>query len=232
MTNERRQGKKCRTEKDERKKSDIKKEIVKIYKVHNPSKLDDVERLMKKHEGSEVSLLRAIQQKYDHHDSGTPGLASLSSEGRRQWQFNLKHYSSDKNAAKKQKQDWNIDASIPEIRPQLDDLASSIGGECACIVWNGKRKWVVREVVDRTKIDYCGQGRSMKLHDLESVNDTVKTMRELIHSRYQYARNKKSKASLMTNEHDRRKEEKRADQDKKKRRNRGKKSFCTFERWK
>lgn len=200
---------------------DIEKEIIEIYKKYNPSKLGEVNSLLEKCKGKEEALLRKIKEKYVN-----PSIAgSSSTEIRHPWSFVLKHYSREKESGKKQKENWRIDASIAGIRSPLDELASSIGGECVVDMKFGHRALIVREVTEKTKIDYCGRGSSAaKTHDLESVKFTVERMQLLIRNRQEYIRKKnwKSKANLMTHEHDRRKEEKRVDQEKKKRRDKAK----------
>jgi hypothetical protein len=105
----------------------------------------------------------------------------------------------------------HIAASLAEIRTELDDIASSIGGECAEVI----ERWGTRTLVVRRSVNH---GQDVERSDLGRIKPTVERMHQIIHARYQYAKPTKSKAHLQTEEHDRRREEKRVDQLKKNRR--------------
>lgn len=173
----------------------IKKQITSVYKKHNRSKLSEIDGLMSKYKGKEEDLLRAIKDKYSLRQNG-------------KWQYILKNYD-----MKNKFTNWNIDESLIGIKTVLDELASSIGGECHQYVDNkGQRKLIVREALKKnTKFEYNGGG-SRNTHDWDTVKPTVEKMRKVIHDRYNYTRNHKSKSHLLINELDKRKEEKRFDQ--------------------
>lgn len=176
----------------------IKKRITKLYRKHNPSKLSEIDSLMKKYKGKEEELLQAIKNKYG--DAGCPR--------RHGWQHVLKRFYPN------EKGPWNNDKeSLVEIQGMLDGLASSIGGEC----FYEPNALVVQKVKQDEKIDYCGGLRGNTHESWESIQPTIEKMREIVHNRYEYYRKKKStsKAPYLTDEHERRKEEKRIDRVKK-----------------
>jgi len=144
----------------------------------------ELDSLMIKYRGKEDQLLMAIKQKYNN----TVSTSDQNEE--RPWQFVLKNYEHD-----------GEEASLEKFQAILEDFASTIGGECV-VYASGQRKLVVRQVE---------VGRYPSGHNKESIYDTVQEMRRVVHKRYEHIRNKKSIAHLHTEEHMRRKEEKRVD---------------------
>ena len=180
---------------------EVKKAIEDIYRKKNPSKLDEIDSLMTKYRGKEAQLLDAIKKKY--------GQIASTKNSSPTWKFVLKNFdpNNDKITNK------HIRASLAVVHAELQSLADSIGGECKEIVGKaGQHKLVVQSVAD---------GVGLTSDDLDGIKPTIEKMRSLIHERYQYDRKaSKSKAPLLSDEHDRRSEEKRLDLLKKKRRDR------------
>jgi hypothetical protein len=187
----------------------VKRAIEAIYRAKNPSKLSEIDDLMLKYKGKEDQLLAAIRHKYDVSVLGDNKKDSNNNDYK-PWQFVLKNYdANDDNISNK-----HIAGSLAEVRTELDGIAASIGGECLDIIDSRRRvrKFVVRCSMKKT----AGQDSSSE-NDMEAIKPTVEWMRQIIHDRYQYRRNPtKSKAHRQTEEHERRREEKRADQLKKK----------------
>ena len=187
----------------EKKRNKVKNKIRNIYKHNNPSKLKEVDTLMKKYRGKEEQLLEAIKQKY-----ATSHQTSASSD--KPWEFVLKNYEKNNRV----QTNWNIDESIgnSKVQQMLNEMAESIDGKVDLAVnKDGKRKLVVRQ---KSGADYVSR---------DVVMLTVERMRDTIHKRYEIGMRNDSCSHLITNEHHRRKEEKRVDQLNKKKRDRKKK---------
>ena len=144
-----------------------------IYRQHNLPKLKALNELISKHGADK--LLAAVKKKY----------ADCATE----WTFCLKNYETGPDAKWKNQE---IRASLEHVRPKLDELAESIGGEC--VEDHGKRRMVVR-------------GKS-PLSRIDAIESTVTFMqKELIRKR---RRKTAISPSLAVNEHERRKAEKAA----------------------
>ena len=112
-------------------------------------------------------------------------------------------------AKKLRREKRNVQKTAAELEWFPED--TDIGGECAEITdKSGHWKLVVRQA----QLEVVPYGQ-----DMDSIKDTVDRMRMVIHQRYNHVNKKKTLAHLCTEEHDRRKEEKRVDLEKKKRRN-------------
>ena len=193
-----------RQDSDQERLQKVEEKITKLYKKYNPSKLPEVNDLMIKYKGKEEVLLQAIQKKY-----------CTTGSSNRPWQYVLKHYDTDDNAMKRKAANWKIDGSLETIKSELDKLASSIGGECVHTVGkNGNRMLVVRKAAATKKANYGNRG-NRNTHNRNSIKPTVENMRSMVHKRYTYIRHTINKSQLFTNEHDKRKEEKRIDQSRK-----------------
>lgn len=170
----------------------IREKIEGIYQRHNPSKLGDVDRLMTGYAGREPELLEEVRRKY------------------LLWQHVLKTFNK-----KDREHNQRDEGSIEEIRTALDDLASSVRGECIFVTGkNGHRRLIVRQVKSSGG-NSCDEGK---------IKATVDQMRDIIHKRYEYQGNRghRSTAPLQSSEHERRKAEKDADRARKKSRDRRK----------
>jgi hypothetical protein len=180
--------------------ADARNQIQKIYKKHNPSKLEGLDNVMAKYAGKENQLLRAVKEKY--------GLELVVP-----WSYVLKNYSDDRF------QDQRTEESLRPFQQILDGFASSIGGECTTVFTGkqpgAKRILVVRQLVGRD--GHYDEGAQ----DWGRIEATVDEMRRVIHERYDHVRKGQSIASLHTDEHAKRKEEKRIEKLKQQKRDRG-----------
>mmetsp|Transcript_23372 Transcript_23372/g.34356 ORF Transcript_23372/g.34356 Transcript_23372/m.34356 type:complete len:212 (-) Transcript_23372:70-705(-) len=207
----------CRMNHEEN--SSVRKKIEAIYKEHNPEKLAELDTLMAKCTGKEHLLLKKIQDKYIHKSAGQDKVQGKGQKKgqkknhKKPWVFILKNYAKDDKFHNKE-----IENGLEDFMKILGGLADSIGGECAKVVnkKNGHRQLVVRQVIGR---DDDGHD------DVATIMPTIEHMRQVIHKRYEHNRKGQSVAHLHTDEHERRKEEKRSDLLKKKSREKSRKRY-------
>lgn len=176
-------------------------EIRKIYTQYNPEKLSNLDALFDKYEGKEHELLKQIRKKY----------CEQPKRERAEWSFVLKRFASKRETRLEQER------SLLSFRKILDDLALSIGGELVDDVTSSKNGVPVLIVRKAKGVD------TPPGHNIDSIKDTVERMRSIVHERYAHDKWGKSIAHLHTEEHERRKEDKRADLAKKKGRRDGRK---------
>ena len=170
---------------------DIKKKIVKIYKRHNPEKVEEVDNLLVKYAGQEKELLKRIKDKY---------LPSAWDNSNYNWKYNLKHFPDQKaDESKRQKAVWNVESSLKAIQHLLEEHAKIIGGIIDMQNSKGHQVLVVRRDMNQP------------LGTKASVESHVEKMQDLIHKRYQQRRD-----THASSEHERRKLEKDRDKAKKK----------------
>ena len=167
----------------------IRREIQDLYKIHNPGKLRDIDKLLTKYAGNEDNLLKAMQKKYSNSKPASESMLSALEKPLTQWKYILKNYegpiSSEHNDGR-QKQAirqsrWNVDESMEWIRDDLDELAESINGQVIHeVTKHGQRRFVV-----------CQKKNTLSTIDEHRIEATVQKMREIVRGRYDKQRKQK-----------------------------------------
>lgn len=168
----------------------IRRELMRIYREHQPSKIEEVDSMLEKYADKEEDLLLAVKKKY-----------CVTFVQAQNWMYVLKNYSCPWEGDKKsrQRQTWEVEKSLANVRKELDEMARSIKGECKIVLGaQGCHKLVVRR-----------RSNTEPLCSLSLVEATVDKMRmRLVRKRYSH----KAKASNFSEEHIQRQVQKEIDQ--------------------
>mmetsp|Transcript_7774 Transcript_7774/g.21648 ORF Transcript_7774/g.21648 Transcript_7774/m.21648 type:complete len:205 (+) Transcript_7774:305-919(+) len=172
----------------------VERELMHIYREHNPGKANEVGPLLDKYAGKEDALLAAVKNKYRS----------------RRWSYVLKNYH-DYGGAKETR--WEKEQSLRGVQIELDQIAQSVGGEILVKIEKGQHKLVAQR-------SQSNKGNSTTLYSVCTVEAAVKKMRDIVHKRYRH----RAKPSNFTEEHSQRETEKKLDQGRKAVRQRSKRS--------
>ena len=183
--------------------------LVDIYRCHNPQKLKEIDGLLDKYRGKEDELVEAVRKKYSQLAMSPTVVADSTNTTttagvRHGYRFILRHFP-QRPANEQRRSDQREKQSLESIRPDLDRLATSIGGYCVIESKpNGSLTMVVR-----------GNPETMMTHDECYINSdgrrinipaVVEQMRLLVKGRYR--RNNTARANQFTDVADQRRAEK------------------------